>query len=293
VASYWATKGIGINESNNGVDIWNFSRSLGGDLLESWIVEHFGENKQSGSAKTETNEKVNFTFKDLLLQSEFVRFFNTEFKAYLQTPDKSRGIILFGERGSGKTEIANHLLNLKIPNLQVIKIGAIERNDLARRMSELTHHSLIVFDDSDLVFESSPRSLVHEAERKDWIALIERFMREVGHYWVFLGSFESTLAGKSKFSREDLHALFGSSGDLLNGVDGHIPPWDAERLMKALGDESRKYTDEALVNLLQTVMEKKMGLRGLLSIHQKLKADCGQKFINLEDVNLYRERYLC
>lgn len=293
VADFWATKGIGRTETNHREDIWAFAQNLGGDILYSWVAEHFGDNKKSETVKREWEGNTIVPFTDLTLPDHLIKAFNSDLGVFLSTPKKSRGIILFGERGCGKTEIANHLLQLNIPNLHVIKIGAIERNDLARRMSELTHHSVIVFDDSDLVFESSPRSLVQDHERKGWIALIERFMREVGHYWVFLGSFESTLASKDKFSREDLLSLFGSSGDLINGTDGQIPSWKAERLMKALRNESRNYTDEALINLLHAVTEKKMGIRGLLNIHQKLKAECGQNQIDSENVKIYVERYLC
>jgi len=292
-AEFWAQKGIGkLEQGEKKEDIWEFSRNLGGEELVQWVNGFFGNGPSTQSAK-ETTPAMIFTFEGLSLPQEFIEHFNRDFKTYLNTPKKSKGIALFGERGTGKSEIANYLQSMTNKGYSTLKTGALERSALIERMSKLDRHSIIIFDDSDLIFENSTRSLVMDHERKDWINLLERLAREVGHYWVFLGSFEGTLTpGENRLTPSKLQDLFGSVGEVVNGVDGHIPSWNSSRLLQAFGKNANHYTDEALVLLIKNITSKKLGLRGLLVGHNHLITTMHGKNIIEQDVEQYTKKYL-
>jgi hypothetical protein len=212
-------------------------------------------------------------------------------------PRQSRGRVIWGNSGVGKTEIAQRLSGLRegFPSLR-IGTGQVEyvsgvdgRLEIKELVDRLAPFSVLFVDEADKCLD--PKSgMVSPAEATQLgHAIVTHFQRKP-IFWVFLGVFSST-RGRSALTDDIVQATFGDElAHRLDYADWGLPDWNVASLLKAVnangGRRKVQYDDAAALLFAEYCVRTNGGVRSFDNLEAAIVRKARLEGATLERVTL-------
>jgi hypothetical protein len=204
---------------------------------------------------------------------QFAAMLAIDVAEFLSGPCQSRGRVIWGNPGVGKTEIAQRLAGLrdgfpalKIGTGELVYISGVDgKLDIKERIDAIKPFSLLFIDEADKCLDPKT-GMVSQAEATQLChAIVTHFQRKPV-LWIFLGVF-SAMRGNGAITDEVVRATFGDElAHRLDYADWGLPAWSLTNLLKALNASSARrrveFDDDAVELLANYCIRTGGGVRG-------------------------------
>lgn len=216
----------------------------------------------------------------------FISTFAHTFHDFLKkTPGNSKGIIIWGDVATGKTEIAKRFAGLrqfdyKVPGLdfdgiEVKYVGCCDGDfDVVKIANEAPAKSVIILDEIDKYLNPAS-GFVDEARAKKLRASINSNFDNKPLLWVFMGSFVDVRAKNGLTDTELLKVLDRNLLSRFSYAGWRLPNWTLANLLTVANerffkhDQARvEYDDDAAIALVNDAVESGGGLHALEKMHE-------------------------
>jgi hypothetical protein len=204
---------------------------------------------------------------------QFAEIMAMDVSDFLSGPRQSRGRVIWGNSGVGKTELAQRLSGLRdgFPRLRIgsgglVYVSGVDgKLDIKERIDAIAPFSILFIDEADKCLDPKT-GMVSRAEATQLChAIVTHFQRKP-ILWIFLGVF-SAMRGEGAISDEVVRATFGDElAHRLDYADWGLPAWNLPNLLKALDATSARrrleFDDDAVELLASYCIKTGGGVRG-------------------------------
>lgn len=210
----------------------------------------------------------------------FIRLFAFDLAGFF-AERKSRGRIIWGSSGVGKTEIAQRLSGNRssIPGLQLGEgqvnyiTGVDGKLDIKHIVDQIPPMSILFIDEADKCLDPEA-GMVDNAEAIQLRHSIVSHFERKPVYWILLGSFEKGRGGGKLTDRIVQRILDKELSHRFDYVDWMLPDWTLENLLKVVDRHSwgrkLRYEDEAALRIAQYCVESRGGVRAFENIESSI-----------------------